>query len=492
MNMTAKLHEISSHKNTSAIADYSRRCRIIATMGPASKPYELIQAGATCFRLNFSHGSHEEHLERINMIREAEKEAGRFVPIMADLQGPKIRVGTFEGEGIELKYGQTVVLELGTEPGKDGLIRLPHAEILKVLQVGDEVKLDDGLLALTITEKESDTRLKAHVDCPGFLSARKGVNIPTRQLPISSMTAKDKRDLEFILKQDIDLIALSFVQTAQDVLDAKKVIGNKALVVSKVEKPLAVQHIDEIVDASDLIMVARGDLGVELPTEQVPAAQRNIVRACRKAGKPVIVATQMLQTMVDSPTPTRAEASDVATAVYMGADAVMLSAESAVGRHPATAVAMMDRIIRAVEEDEYYWEERKVSRKDPIPTTSNSLCTAAHDIAKLLKAEAIFAFTASGRTAFLAARERARTPLYALTPHISIARQLAMVWGVTPVISPNIGSSPDFDDSDDMMAWAEDLARDALGCKKGSQIVLLAGTPFGEVGTTNTLKIISV
>jgi pyruvate kinase len=490
MTLAAHIHNITPATQT--IADYSRRCRIIATMGPASKPYELIQAGATCFRLNFSHGSHEEHLARINMIRAAEKEAGRFVPIMADLQGPKIRVSTFEGEGIELKYGATVTLEYGKDAGRDGLIYMPHADILKVLQVGDEVKLDDGLLALTITAKESDTRLKARVDCPGFLSARKGVNIPTRQLPISSMTEKDKRDLAFILEQDIDLIALSFVQTAQDVLEAKALVGNKALIVSKIEKPLALEHIEEIVAASDLIMVARGDLGVELPTEQVPAAQRNIVRVCREAGKPVIVATQMLQTMVDSPTPTRAEASDVATAVYMGADAVMLSAESAVGRHPATAVAMMDKIIRAVEADEYFWQECGLSRKDPIATTPNSLCTAANDIAKLLGAKAIFAFTAKGTTAFLAARERARTPLYALTPYPAIARRLAMVWGVTPVISPNIDDSQNINDSDGMMGWAEDLARHVLCFEKGSQIVMLAGTPFGVSGTTNTLKVTSL
>ncbi|TAF16100.1 MAG: pyruvate kinase, partial [Alphaproteobacteria bacterium] len=341
----------------SNIATYERHCRIVATIGPASNPLELIHAGATCFRLNFSHGSHAEHAARIQMIRQAEEASGRFVPMIADLQGPKIRVGTFEGEGIQLRYGQEVTLEVSKEPGRDGLIRLPHPEILSALQVGDELKLDDGLMALTIISKESDVRAVARVDCGGYLTQKKGVNVPMRQLPISAMTEKDKKDLAFALEQGVEIVALSFVQRPEDVAEARALVQGRALILSKIEKPLAMDSIDEIVALSDMVMVARGDLGVELPTEQVPAAQRKIVRACRAAGKPVIIATQMLQTMVDSPVPTRAEASDVATAVYMGADAVMLSAESAVGRHPATAVATMDRIIRAVEADEFYWDE---------------------------------------------------------------------------------------------------------------------------------------
>ncbi len=467
------------------LADYSRRCRIIATIGPASNPLELIQAGATCFRLNFSHGSHEEHLERIRLIRQAEEVSGRYVPIMADLQGPKIRVGTFDKDGIQLKYGQEITLEVSNEPGTDGLIRLPHPEILSVLQPGDEIKLDDGMMALEIVTKESDARATAKVTCPGFLTQKKGVNVPTRQLPISAMTDKDRRDLEFVLKHDVDIIALSFVQTADDVKEAREIIGDKALIMSKIEKPLAVDSIEAIAEQSDMVMVARGDLGVELPTERVPAAQRHIVRVCREAGKPVVVATQMLQTMVDSPVPTRAEASDVATAVYMGVDAVMLSAESAVGRHPATAVAMMDRIIRAVEEDEHYWDELYQQRKEPISTVSNAICTSARDIARVMEANAIFAFTCGGRTAFMAARERSRTPVYGLTPNVHVARRLAMVWGVTPVISPDIS------DSDDMLSWAEGLAKKSMGMKKGDCLIALAGTPFGIPGTTNTLKIMS-
>lgn len=467
--------------------DISRRCRIIATVGPATNPLQLLQVGASAFRLNFSHGKHEEHLARIDAIRKAEQESGLFVPIMADLQGPKIRVSTFENEeGIELKYGQEVTLEVSSEPGKDGLIRMPHPEILKVLQPGDDIKLDDGMLMLTITTKESDTRAKAKVMIPGKLTSRKGVNVPTRQLPISAMTEKDKRDLEFALKHGVDIVALSFVQTAADVAEAREIIQGRALILSKIEKPLAVDAIDEIVALSDMVMVARGDLGVELPMEQVPLAQRHIVQSARRAGKPVVVATQMLQSMVDSPIPTRAEASDVATAVYMGVDAVMLSAESAVGRHPASAVAIMDRIIRAVEADDMYWEELYDRRKPSLPTSAHALCASARDIARLMKAKAIFAFTQSGSTAFAAARERSKSPVYGLTPQRETARKLAMVWGVTPVLSPDIS------DSDEMLAWAETYARETLGAKAGEHIIALAGTPFGVAGSTNTLKIVSI
>lgn len=464
-----------------------RRCRIIATVGPATNPLQLLQVGANAFRLNFSHGKHEEHLERIKAIRAAEEETGLSVPILADLQGPKIRVGTFEKEeGITLKYNQEVTLELSKEPGSDGLIRLPHPEILEALQPGDDIKLDDGMLMLTITEKESNERLKAKVVIPGQLTSRKGVNVPTRQLPISALTEKDRRDLEFALEHGVDIVALSFVQSAEDVAEAKKIINGRALVLSKIEKPLAVDAIEDIVALSDMVMVARGDLGVELPMEQVPLAQRHIVQAARRAGKPVVVATQMLQSMVDSPVPTRAEASDVATAVYMGVDAVMLSAESAVGRHPASAVAIMDRIIRAVEDDEGYWDELYAQRKLPLPSTANALCASARDIARVIGAKAIFAFTRSGSTAFAAARERARAPLYGLTPEKSAARKLALCWGVTPVLSPDTG------DSDTMLKWAEDHAKDYLGVEKGDHIIALAGTPFGVAGTTNTLKIISL
>lgn len=465
---------------------HQRRCHIIATMGPKSDPLALLNAGATAFRLNFSHGSHEEHLARIHSIREAEKKAGKFVCIIADLQGPKIRVGTFENETITLTEGAEVTLEVSKEKGKDGLICLPHPEIITAIQEGDIIKLDDGLMVLRIIRKESNQRVQALVEVGGVLSARKGVNVPSRQLPISAMTEKDKRDMEFVTQHGVDVVALSFVQTAEDVKEAQALLKGRALILSKIEKPLAMEHIDEIVALSDMIMVARGDLGVELPTEQVPAAQRKIVNACRRAGKPVVVATQMLQSMIDNPSPTRAEASDVATAVYMGVDAVMLSAESAVGKYPIESVAMMDSIIHAVETDETYWEDLYARRKEPIASAGNILSTAARDIARVLPAHAIFAFTRSGASAFAAARERAYSPLYALTPDVSAARRLSLVWGVTPVVSP------EHNDSDTMLAWAESYARDTLKLNKGAKVVVLAGTPFGVSGTTNTLKIITV
>ncbi|MDG1287532.1 MAG: pyruvate kinase [Rickettsiales bacterium] len=463
-----------------------RRCKIIATVGPATNLLQLINAGATAFRLNFSHGSHEDHLKQIHAIREVEKETGQYIPILADMQGPKIRVGTFADGPIELKYGTEVTLEVSKEPGKSGLIRLPHPEILEALQVGDELKLDDGTMALTLTAKESNQRATARVDIPGMLSDKKGVNVPTRQLPISALTQKDRTDLDFVLQHGVDIIALSFVQTAEDVAEAKKIIGDKALVLSKIEKPLAMDGIEAIVELSDMIMVARGDLGVELPMEQVPAAQRKIVTACRKAGKPVVVATQMLQSMVDTPVPTRAETSDVATAVYLGVDAVMLSAESAVGRHPATAVAVMDRIIRAVEGDDSYWDELYDKRKIPIANPLHALAASARDITRLVQSKATLAFTRSGGTAFACARDRARCPVFGVTPQPKVARQLALVWGVTSVLSP------DFKAVEEIYAWTNDFAKRALSLEPADEIVTLSGEPVGVPGTTNTLRIMTV
>lgn len=470
-------------------SDYSlapRRCNIIATVGPATNLLQLVNAGVTAFRLNFSHGDHEGHRKQIKAIREVEEQTGRFIPILADMQGPKIRVGTFADGPIELKYGEEVTLEVSKEPGREGLIRLPHPEILEALQEGDELKLDDGTMSLVLTAKESNQRATARVEIPGTLSDKKGVNVPGRQLPISALTEKDRKDLAFVLEEGVDIIALSFVQTADDVAEAKKIIGDQALVLSKIEKPLALESIEEIVELSDMIMVARGDLGVELPMEQVPAAQRKIVHCCRKAGKPVVVATQMLQSMVDTPVPTRAEASDVATAVYMGVDAVMLSAESAVGRHPATAVAVMDRIIRAVEDDPSYWAELYEGRKPSLDSATHALAASARDISRLLKAKAIFAFTRSGGTAFASARERSRCPIFALTPTRKVARQLALVWGVTSALSP------DLDNSDLMHDWAEKFAHGSMGIKAGEKVVALSGAPFGIAGSTNTLQILTV
>jgi pyruvate kinase len=479
--MLTQLSKIPAHLR----ADTLRRCKILATIGPASNPMQLVMAGASAFRLNFSHGDPETHLKRLESIREVEKELGIHIPILGDLQGPKIRVGKFVDGQITLKYGQEVALEYSKEPGEEGLIRLPHAELLDAIEPGDILKLDDGMMSLTITEKKG-MNAKARVDIPGTLSDRKGVNLPTRRLPISALTEKDRRDLEFALSIGVDIIALSFVQTPEDVAEAKKLVDGRAMVLSKIEKPLALDSIEEIAELSDAIMVARGDLGVELPMEQVPAAQRRIVSVCRKMGKPVVVATQMLQTMIDSPVPTRAEASDVAAAVYMGVDAVMLSAESAVGKHPATAVAVMDRIIRAVETDPYYWEDMESRRQKAKASATNALCAAARNISKIIDSKAIFAFSRTGSTVLATARERPRCPILGLTPDVNTARRLGLAWGVKPALSP------DLQEFDAMMSWARDFALEELSATPEDKVVVLAGAPFGVPGSTNTLKIMAL
>lgn len=463
-----------------------RRCKIIATLGPASNPVQLLQAGATAFRLNFSHGDHAMHRRSIEAIRAAEKALGLFVPIIADLQGPKIRVGKLPEGGITLKFGQKVMLALSEETGREGWIPLPHPEIFAAIQPGDAIKLDDGTLSLVIIEKTSAGEAVAQVELAGLLTSHKGVNLPYRALPIPALTAKDRADLTFAVEQGVDILALSFVQNPADVEESRALAGGQAKILAKIEKPLALEQIEAITKASDMIMVARGDLGVELAMEQVPIAQRKIVQTCRRLGRPVIVATQMLQSMVETPVPTRAEASDVATAVYMGADAVMLSAESAVGKHPATAVAMMDRLIRAVEADEHFWNLMQPRRRKNQGGVAGALSAAAREISRQLKARAILAFTQSGGTALAAAQERAFSPIYALTPEVRTARAAALIWGVTPVISP------DKSDSDAMLAWAEAWAKEALKLTEGECVVALAGTPFGQAGSTNLLKILAV
>ena len=361
----------------------ARDCKIVATMGPASDPPErlamLIEAGVDCFRLNFSHGTREEHKRRMAAIRGAEAHAGSPVAVFADLQGPKIRVGTFPDGEIKLRFNETVTLEASNEPGGPGLIRLPHPELVGSLEPGDILKLDDGKQQLTVIER-TGRQVKARVDFGGTLKNQKGVNVPTRRIPISALTEKDKEDLAYALDLGVDYIALSFVQHPDDVREARELIGDRAGIIAKIEKPSALSEIYAIVEIADAVMVARGDLGVELPPEQVPIAQRRIIRTARAAGKPVIVATHMLESMVEAATPTRAEASDVATAVYQGADAVMLSAESAVGRHPQSAVAIMDRIIRAVEDDNEYWSSLPRDMTPPQDTTADAIALSARHI----------------------------------------------------------------------------------------------------------------
>jgi pyruvate kinase len=456
-------------------------------MGPASDPPErlamLIQAGVDCFRLNFSHGSKDDHARRLAAIRAAEERAGSAVGVFADLQGPKIRVGSFEGGEIKLKFNEVVTLEASTEAGSHGLIRLPHPEIINALEEGDILKLDDGKLQITVIER-GRTQLKARVDHGGVLKNQKGLNVPTRRIPISALTPKDREDLAFALDLGVDYIALSFVQHPEDVREARELIKDRAGIISKIEKPSALEKIEEIVELSDAVMVARGDLGVELPPEQVPIAQRKIIRAARAAGRPVIVATHMLESMVEAATPTRAEASDVATAVYQGADAVMLSAESAVGRPPQSAVAIMDRIIRAVEEDNEYWTSLPRDMTPPQATTADAIALSARHIADVIGCVALVAYTSTGSTAFRVARERPRCGVIGLTPFIETARKLSLVWGVRSMVTEDVSNV------EEMVDKADAAVRKLGVAEVGDRIAVIAGIPFGRAGKTNTIRVL--
>ncbi len=465
----------------------TRDCKIVATMGPASDAPErlmlLIQAGVDCFRLNFSHGAREDHARRMSAIRAAEAQAGAAVGVFADLQGPKIRVGMFEGGEIKLKYGEIVALEASDAPGGPGVIHLPHPELVNALEQGDILKLDDGKMQLTIVERHR-TQVKARVDFGGVLKNQKGVNVPTRRIPISALTDKDREDLAYALELGVDYIALSFVQHAEDVREARALIGDRAGIIAKIEKPSALAEIEAIVEAADAVMVARGDLGVELPPEQVPIAQRKIIRTARAAGRPVIVATHMLESMVEAATPTRAEASDVATAVYQGADAVMLSAESAVGRHPQSAVAIMDRIIRAVEGDEDYWSGLPRDMTPPQATTADAIALSARHIADVVGCAAVVAYTATGSTALRVARERPRCGVIGLTPFMETARKLALVWGVRSKVTEDVNNVEE-------MVEKADAAVRALGVAEvGDRVAIIAGIPFGRAGKTNTIRVL--
>jgi pyruvate kinase len=465
----------------------SRDCKIVATMGPASDAPDrlamLIQTGVDCFRLNFSHGAREDHARRMDAIRAAEERSGTPVGVFADLQGPKIRVGSFEGGEIKLRFNDIVTIEASDEPGAANLIRLPHPELVNALEAGDVLKLDDGKLQLTIIER-GRTQLKARVDFGGVLKNQKGVNVPTRRIPISALTEKDKEDLAYALELGVDYIALSFVQHPEDVLEAKRLIGDRAGVIAKIEKPSALSQIEEIVEAADAVMVARGDLGVELPPEQVPIAQRKIIRTARAAGRPVIVATHMLESMVEAATPTRAEASDVATAVYQGADAVMLSAESAVGRHPQSAVAIMDRIIRAVEHDNEYWASLPRDMTPPQATTADAIALSARHIADVIGCSAVVAYTATGSTAIRVARERPRCGVIGLTPFIETARKLALVWGVRSMVTEDVQNV------EEMVSKADTAVRKLGVADVGDRVAIIAGIPFGRAGKTNTIRVL--
>lgn len=438
-------------------------------------------AGVDIFRLNMSHGEHDKLALVAKAIRDIEQDTGTPLAIFADLQGPKIRTGVFAGGAIKLRYGAEYKLALAPESNDENVIPIPHKELLDVLEPGDVLKLDDGKLQVTVSERNS-RHIIAKADTPGELKNRKGINVPGRRLPISALTEKDRADLAFALDLGVDYIALSFVQQPDDVREARQLIGDRAGIISKIEKPSAVEQLGEIVELSDAIMVARGDLGVECAAEDVPILQRQIVRTCRRAGKPVIVATHMLESMVDSISPTRAEASDVSTAVYQGADAVMLSAETAVGRHPPTAVAIMDRIIAATERDEDSESFNNVAREEEGYTTADAITLSARRIAEVLDCKFALAYTKTGSTAKRLSRDRPHCPVIAATPDADVARELALYWGLRPVVTEDISHFHE------MIEKADTLAK-ASGGADGERIIIIAGYPFGRRGKTNTLKI---
>jgi pyruvate kinase len=461
-----------------------RQTKIVATLGPASSTPEVIRAlydaGADVFRLNMSHGGHDEQRARLAAIRALEEEAGRPIGVLVDLQGPKIRVGSFAGGPVTLAPGAAFRLDLDAAPGDGTRVALPHPEVFAALEEGVDLLLDDGRVRLRVEKRTPDAAL-TRVVTGGRLSDRKGVNLPGVRLPIGPLTDKDRRDLQVGLDAGADWIALSFVQHPDDVAEARRLIAGRAALLSKIEKPSAVAFIDEIVDMSDAVMIARGDLGVEIAPAEVPSLQKRIVAIARQAGKPVVVATQMLESMVKAPAPTRAEASDVATAVYDGADALMLSAETATGDYPVEAVAMMDRVIAVVERDPRHRRMLDVEQTDPERTGADAITAAARQVANTLRAAAIVTYSVSGTTTLRAARERPEVPILGLTPSLAIARRLAIAWGVHSVQTADAASF------DDMITRACAVAKAEGFAESGSRIVITAGMPVGTPGATNTL-----
>jgi pyruvate kinase len=463
-----------------------RRIKIVATLGPASSDRAtiaaLFTAGADVFRINMSHTTHERMRELVRIIRDIENEHSRPIAILVDLQGPKLRVGTFKDDAVMLTAGAEFVLDSDPSPGDAGRVHLPHPEILTALRPGHTMLLDDGKVRLTVVEAARD-RAVTRVEVGGRLSARKGVSVPDTTLALSALTTKDHSDLEAALDTGIDWIALSFVQRPEDIAEAKKICRGRAAVMAKMEKPQAVERLAEIVDAADGLMVARGDLGVEMPVEKVPALQKQMTRTSRRAGKPVVVATQMLESMITSPVPTRAEVSDVATAIYEGSDAVMLSAESAAGKYPVEAVATMDRIACEVERDPTYGAIITAQRHEPEATGADAIAAAARQIADTLDLSAVVCWTFSGATALRVARERPRPPIMSISPNVAAGRKLALTWGVHSVVAA------DARDQDDMVNRACRIAvREGLA-GLGQRLIVVAGVPFGTPGATNMVRV---
>ena len=463
-----------------------RNIKIVATLGPSSSDYDTIKAlhlaGADVFRLNMSHGSHEEIAERHEIIRQIEAELNSPIAILADLQGPKLRVGTFKNGVQEITENEKFRLDLKDEVGTKDRVQLPHPEIFQALHEGAHLLINDGKIKL-IVEKCGPEFADCLVLNGGEISDRKGVNVPDVILPLAALSEKDRADLEFICDLGIDWLALSFVQRAEDILEARNLIAGRAAVISKIEKPSAVKSFDAILKVSDGVMVARGDLGVELPVQNVPPIQKRLVRKCRAAAKPVIVATQMLESMIESPMPTRAEVSDVATAIYEGSDAIMLSAESAAGQFPILAVETMNNVAIEVESDPTYTEVMEASRRAKRNSVADGIVSAAREIAETTDIKAICCFTQTGTTALLTARERPRVPIIALSSEIGTARRLALTWGTNCVLSGGKTRFKEAVVSAVRAALAEGLANET------EQVVITAGVPFNITGTTNILRV---
>ena len=463
-----------------------RRAKIVATLGPASSDAAMIarlfRAGADVFRINMSHTSQDRMRELVRMIRGIENDTGRPIGILVDLQGPKLRLGTFAGGAAMVENGARFVLDSDPAPGDATRVYLPHPEIFAAVAPGRTLLIDDGKVRLSVVQAEP-TRMVTRVEVAGKVSDRKGVSLPDSTVPFSALAEKDRSDLEAALNAGIDWVALSFIQRPEDIAEAKKITRGRAAVMAKIEKPQAVARLSEIIDLADALMVARGDLGVEMPLEKVPGVQKQMTRMGRVTGKPVVVATQMLESMINSPVPTRAEVSDVATAIFEGADAVMLSAESAAGKYPVEAVTTMNRIAEEVEGDPLYRNILDAQRAVPEATGADAIADAARHIADTLDLAAVICWTASGSTALRVARERPRPPVVALSPNIATGRKLAVVWGVHCVITEDAHDVDDMVDRASRIAFAEGFA------KGGQRVIIVAGVPFGTPGATNMLRI---
>ncbi len=463
-----------------------KKVKILATLGPAINGIDdirqLVEAGVNLFRLNFSHGEHADHAQRYSWVREVEQQLDTPIGILMDLQGPKLRVGRFADGKVNLARGQAFRLDLDSTPGDAQRVNLPHPEIIEALQPGMSLLLDDGRLRLLVTAKHADA-VETEVIAGGELSDRKGVNVPEAVLQLSPLTAKDRRDLAFGLELGVDWVALSFVQRPEDIVEARELIQGKAFLMAKIEKPSAVQHLEAIARLCDAIMVARGDLGVEVPAENVPRIQKDIIRTCRQLGRPVVVATQMLESMRFSPAPTRAEVTDVANAVAEGADAVMLSAETASGDYPLEAVQMMSKIIRQVENGPDFQAQLDVGRPQAEATASDAISCAIRRISSILPVAALVNYTESGASSLRASRERPKAPILSLTPNLDTARRLTVAWGIYSVVNQRLHQVEEVTSTALEIAQAQGMAQ------RGDTVVITAGEPFGQPGSTNSLRI---